>query len=158
MLRAIRPADGLRFGLFLLATTIALTAVMTDPADARGRRKRFKGPAYNPPYAALVVDANSGNVLHNANADAQRHPASLTKIMTLYLLFEQIEAGKLRLELADGGLRPRLAAGALQARTASGPDAHASRTRSARWSPSRRTTRPSWSPKRSAATKRPSPG
>ena len=98
MLRAIRPADGLRFGLFLLATTIALTAVMTDPADARGRRKRFKGPAYNPPYAALVVDANSGNVLHNANADAQRHPASLTKIMTLYLLFEQIEAGKLRLD------------------------------------------------------------
>ena len=98
MLRAIRPADGLRFGLFLLAATVALTAVMTDPADARGRRKRFKGPAYNPPYAALVVDANSGNVLHNANADAQRHPASLTKIMTLYLLFEQIEAGKLRLD------------------------------------------------------------
>ena len=98
MLRAIRPADGLRFGLFLLATTVALTAVMTDPADARGRRKRFKGPAYNPPYAALVVDANSGNVLHNANADAKRHPASLTKIMTLYLLFEQIEAGKLRLD------------------------------------------------------------
>ena len=98
MLRAIRPADGLRFGLVLLATTIALTAVMTDPADARGRRKRFKGPAYNPPYAALVVDANSGNVLHAANADERRHPASLTKIMTLYLLFEQIEAGKLRLD------------------------------------------------------------
>ena len=98
MLRAIRPADGLRFGLFLLASTIALTAVMTDPADARGRRKRFHGPAYNPPYAALVVDANSGNVLHAANADERRHPASLTKIMTLYLLFEQIEAGKLRLD------------------------------------------------------------
>ena len=98
MLRAIRPADGLRFGLFLLATTVALTAIMTDPADARGRRKRFKGPAYNPPYAALVVDANSGQVLHGANADAQRHPASLTKIMTLYLLFEQIEAGKVRLD------------------------------------------------------------
>ena len=45
-----------------------------------------------------MVDANSGNVLHNANADAKRHPASLTKIMTLYLLFEQIEAGKLRLD------------------------------------------------------------
>jgi D-alanyl-D-alanine carboxypeptidase len=98
MLRAIRPADGLRFGLFLLASTIALTAVMTDPADARGRRKRFHGPAYNPPYAALVVDANSGNVLHAANADERRHPASLTKIMTLYMLFEQIEAGKLRLD------------------------------------------------------------
>ena len=99
MLRAIRPADGLRFGLCLLATIVALTAVMTDPADARGRRKRLQAaPAYNPPYAALVVDANSGNVLHDANADALRHPASLTKIMTLYLLFEQIEAGKLRLD------------------------------------------------------------
>ena len=55
-------------------------------------------PAYSPPYAAIVVDANSGSVLHAANPDALRHPASLTKIMTLYLLFEQIEAGKLRLD------------------------------------------------------------
>ena len=98
MLRAKWSADGLRFGLLLLATTIALTAVGTDPADARGRRKRFAGPAYSPPYAALVVDANSGEVLHAANADAQRHPASLTKIMTLYLLFEQLDSGKLRLD------------------------------------------------------------
>ena len=51
MLRAIRPADGLHWGLFLLATTVALTAIMTDPADARGRRETFEGPAYNPPYA-----------------------------------------------------------------------------------------------------------
>jgi D-alanyl-D-alanine carboxypeptidase len=98
MLRAIRPADGLRFGLCTLAAVIALTAIATDPADARGRRKRHKVMAYNPPYAALVVDANSGAVLHAANADSLRHPASLTKIMTLYLLFEQIEAGKLRLD------------------------------------------------------------
>jgi D-alanyl-D-alanine carboxypeptidase len=50
------------------------------------------------PYADIVVDANSGNVLHSTNPDAQRHPASLTKIMTLYLLFEQLEAGKLKLD------------------------------------------------------------
>src|ERR1043165_6524693 len=98
MLRTIRPAGGLRFRFCALAAVIALTAIGTDPADARGRRKRHHGPAYSPPYAALVVDANSGNVLHAANADALRHPASLTKIMTLYLLFEQIEAGKLRLD------------------------------------------------------------
>ncbi len=98
MLRVVRPTGGLRFGFCALAAVIALTAIGTDPADARGRRKRYKGPAYSPPYAALVVDANSGNVLHAANADALRHPASLTKIMTLYLLFEQIEAGKLRLD------------------------------------------------------------
>ena len=98
MRRAIRPADGLRFGLCTLAAVMALTAIATDPADARGRRKRYKVIAYNPPHAALVVDANSGEVLHAANADSLRHPASLTKIMTLYLLFEQIEAGKLRLD------------------------------------------------------------
>ncbi len=45
-----------------------------------------------------MVDANSGNVLHSSNPDARRHPASLTKIMTLYLLFEQLEAGKLKLD------------------------------------------------------------
>ena len=54
--------------------------------------------AYTPPYAAIVLDANSGNVLHAAKADELRHPASLTKIMTLYLLFERLEAGKLRLD------------------------------------------------------------
>src|SRR3989440_4080538 len=101
MLRAIRPADGLRFGLGTLAAVVALVAVGSDPADARGRRWRHhhaRVAAYNPPYAAIVVDANSGRVLHEANSDNLRHPASLTKIMTLYLLFEQIEAGKLRLD------------------------------------------------------------
>jgi len=102
MLRGIRPADGLRFGLCTLAAVVALVAVATDPADARGRRKRHHAHharvAYSPPYAAIVVDANSGSVLHNTSADSLRHPASLTKIMTLYLLFEQLEAGKLRLD------------------------------------------------------------
>jgi D-alanyl-D-alanine carboxypeptidase len=44
-----------------------------------------------------VVDANSGAVMQATNADSPRHPASLTKIMTLYLLFERLEQGKLRL-------------------------------------------------------------
>ena len=52
--------------------------------------------------------------------DALRHPASLTKIMTLYLLFEQIEAGKLRLDSRLRGFRSRLAAGALEARARPG--------------------------------------
>jgi D-alanyl-D-alanine carboxypeptidase len=45
-----------------------------------------------------VVDDNSGQVLHELNPDAPRHPASLTKIMTLYLLFEQLDAGALKLD------------------------------------------------------------
>ncbi|HEY1365109.1 MAG TPA: serine hydrolase [Xanthobacteraceae bacterium] len=50
------------------------------------------------PYADIVVDGNAGNVLHATNSDALRHPASLTKIMTLYLLFEQLEAGRFKLD------------------------------------------------------------
>ena len=49
-------------------------------------------------YAAIVVDDNSGSVLHEVRADEPRHPASLAKIMTLYLLFEQLEAGRLKLD------------------------------------------------------------
>jgi D-alanyl-D-alanine carboxypeptidase len=75
-----------------------MTAVSSDPADARTRRKRAPTAPYNPPYAAIVIDANSGVVLHASNADAIRHPASLTKIMTLYMLFERLEAGLLTLE------------------------------------------------------------
>jgi D-alanyl-D-alanine carboxypeptidase len=88
---------GLRWAIFLLACAVAIVAVSADPADARSRRKK-RVSNYHPPYAAIVVDANSGHVLHAANADSLRHPASVTKVMTLYLLFEQIEAGKFKLD------------------------------------------------------------
>ena len=52
----------------------------------------------NPRYAALVVDARSGEVLFSRHANAPRFPASLTKVMTLYLLFEELEAGRLSLD------------------------------------------------------------
>jgi D-alanyl-D-alanine carboxypeptidase len=83
-------------------------AIPIDPAAARHAPHASHGghesrpakhePAYTPPYAAIVLDANSGNVLHADKADELRHPASLTKIMTLYLLFERLEAGKIRLD------------------------------------------------------------
>jgi D-alanyl-D-alanine carboxypeptidase len=73
------------------------------PTEARSPRKDppkrpIHGPNYRPPYAAIVVDDKSGFVLHELSADEPRHPASLTKVMTLYLLFEQLEAGKLSLD------------------------------------------------------------
>jgi D-alanyl-D-alanine carboxypeptidase len=61
-------------------------------------KRVIHGPNYRPPYAAIVVDDKSGFVLHEVSADEPRHPASLTKIMTLYLLFEQLEEGKLSLD------------------------------------------------------------
>ncbi|MCP1364976.1 D-alanyl-D-alanine carboxypeptidase, partial [Halomonas sp. BBD48] len=52
----------------------------------------------NPRYASIVIDAQSGEVLSYDHADAVRYPASLTKMMTLYLLFEAIESGRLTME------------------------------------------------------------
>src|SRR6476646_5323041 len=49
------------------------------------------------PDAAIVVDAKTGKILYSSNPDARRYPASLTKMMTLYLLFEAIEGGKAKL-------------------------------------------------------------
>ena len=45
-------------------------------------------------YAAVVVDADTGKVLHGTNVDSRNYPASLTKMMTLYLLFDAIEHGR----------------------------------------------------------------
>jgi D-alanyl-D-alanine carboxypeptidase len=50
------------------------------------------------PYAAIVMDARSGEVLYEKNADTRLHPASLTKMMTLYIVFQEIEAGRLHLD------------------------------------------------------------
>ena len=52
----------------------------------------------NPRYASIVINADTGKVLHESSADASRYPASLTKMMTLYMLFEAIEQGKLSLD------------------------------------------------------------
>ncbi|MEA2938451.1 MAG: D-alanyl-D-alanine carboxypeptidase [Alphaproteobacteria bacterium] len=87
---------GLRWGVLSLTTLIAIVAITSDDADAR--RRRSSASSYSPPSASIVVDANTGAVLQSSNPDALRHPASLTKIMTLYLLFEQLEQGKLKLD------------------------------------------------------------
>jgi D-alanyl-D-alanine carboxypeptidase len=74
-----------------------VAVALPTPAEA-ARRKKSSGGGYSPPYAAMVVDAKTGRTLHAENEDALRHPASITKVMTLYLLFEQLERGKLSLD------------------------------------------------------------
>lgn len=54
--------------------------------------------ALSAPYAALVMDARTGKVLHSRNADTRLHPASLTKMMTLYVTFLAIERGEISLD------------------------------------------------------------
>jgi D-alanyl-D-alanine carboxypeptidase len=80
--------------------------VSSDAADARGHVHVTKPAAavhraeapYSPPSASIIVDGNTGEVLHAFSADGLRHPASLTKIMTLYLLFERLESGAIKLD------------------------------------------------------------
>jgi len=90
-----------------LATISAVTILATSAADARRHHRHARhhhvrhhsgGDSYSPAFSSIIVDANSGATLSASNPDALRHPASLTKIMTLYLLFERLQAGKLSLD------------------------------------------------------------
>lgn len=86
----------LRLVLTVLAALIFVLAAAVPQAEA-ARKKRKNVGSYNPPYASIVVDINSGRTLQATHADALRHPASITKVMTLYMLFEQIERGRFKL-------------------------------------------------------------
>jgi D-alanyl-D-alanine carboxypeptidase len=94
MLRARAAGQPFRWSALALAVTVSAAAISS--AEARGRRAAA-AEDYQPSYASIVVDANTGAVMQQSNADSPRHPASLTKIMTLYLLFEKLEAGKIKL-------------------------------------------------------------
>jgi len=93
------------FGLVTIATTILAT---TDSAEARRHHRHRHAThhssndddrgSYSPQFASIIVDANSGAVLSASSPDGLRHPASLTKIMTLYLLFERLESGRIKLD------------------------------------------------------------
>ena len=72
---------GLALSLCVLAVSPLVAA---QPAEAR--------------YASIVIDADTGEVLRSRNADTRRYPASLTKMMTLYMLFEAVDNGRLALK------------------------------------------------------------
>src|SRR4029453_1565737 len=98
---ASRALRAFALGLITVSTTIIFTTESADARRYRGRhhvRHHEASSSYSPAYASIIVDGNSGAVLQSTNPDASRHPASLTKIMTLYLLFERLEAGKMKLD------------------------------------------------------------
>ena len=81
--RSMRPGSivlGLVLALCVLGAAQLFAA---EPAQAR--------------YASIVIDADTGEVLRSRNADVRRYPASLTKMMTLYMVFEAIDDGRLGL-------------------------------------------------------------
>jgi D-alanyl-D-alanine carboxypeptidase len=92
--------------------TIAAAAVVATTGSAEARRYSHHrhyahhssddddsgGGSYSPQFSSIIVDGNSGSVLTSTSPDGLRHPASLTKVMTLYLLFERLDAGKITLD------------------------------------------------------------
>ena len=103
----------LRVSVLGLVTLTAAAVFTTGTADARHYRHRYHAhrayhhyharhheerESYSPAFSSIIVDGNSGATLSASSPDASRHPASLTKIMTLYLLFERLDAGKMNLD------------------------------------------------------------
>jgi D-alanyl-D-alanine carboxypeptidase len=78
---------------FVLAFAAGIALALAPMSEALAAKK--KQPAAPSIAAAIVVDMNTGTILHSQNADIPRHPASLTKIMTLYVLFGYMRQGKL---------------------------------------------------------------
>lgn len=79
-----RFGQGARSGLFVFVWLFAALFSMSSAIAA--------------PYAAMVMDARTGEVIHSRNADTRLHPASLTKMMTLYIAFQAVERGEVSLD------------------------------------------------------------
>ncbi len=74
---------------FALVTALAVSVLLAQPVEAASVPRK---------YAGIVIDAKSGKVLYESSADAARYPASVTKVMTLYVLFQELAAGNLSLD------------------------------------------------------------
>lgn len=84
-----------RYYFFIvLITSIFILTSASNPALAKTKKVHASA---NSRYASLVVDADTGTILHQENAGKLRYPASLTKMMTLYLTFEALERGDLQM-------------------------------------------------------------
>jgi len=91
-----------QFAVLALVTSLAIA--FATPADARRHSVRHSGRSAGPTTptdpskdAALIIDGTSGKILYARNQDDERHPASLTKMMTLYLLFDALKKGQVSL-------------------------------------------------------------
>ncbi|MGH6877206.1 MAG: serine hydrolase [Rhizomicrobium sp.] len=104
-----RAAGSALRGLAVCVAVLCVAALAAGPAGASIRRHHWQPTrhwqsarqpvSFTDPNkdAALVIDGETGKALYARNADALRHPASLTKMMTLYLLFEQLKSGQMTL-------------------------------------------------------------
>jgi D-alanyl-D-alanine carboxypeptidase len=95
-MNSVRTWVGRRKWVAFVGVAASVAVAFSTPAEAARRKSR--GGGYSPPYASIVVDAKTGKILDGENVDAARIPASITKVMTLYLLFEQLERGRVSLD------------------------------------------------------------
>jgi D-alanyl-D-alanine carboxypeptidase len=91
--RGIRLASGKEFACLGKRITLGIVAVllvfagfMATPSVSQAK------------YASIVVDADTGRILHGTNIDTRNYPASLTKMMTLYMVFDALKSGKVTLD------------------------------------------------------------
>jgi len=79
------------------ATLVLGVAIGSSPTLALAQLPYLQVPRYEPKNTAIVMDARTGEILYSERADSPRYPASVTKVMTFYLAFEALAAGKLHL-------------------------------------------------------------
>ena len=109
----VRSVNRRRVGRVFPVSAAALALLMVAAPAEAGWRHLFHRHAFSqhvphsarvalgntaPNFSAIVVDANTGRTLYAVNEDAPRHPASITKVMTLYLLFEELQKGRISLD------------------------------------------------------------
>lgn len=82
--------------LSTIIISLVLTTITTEAAAKKGKKAQTN--ACSPIQTSLVVDGKTGKILHEHNASEIIYPASLTKLMTLYLVFESVNSGKLTLD------------------------------------------------------------
>ncbi len=84
------------FSIFLVAL-YAIIFSCAESAFATKKVSKNSNYGYTPVQSSLIIDGKTGKVLHSSNARKEIYPASLTKVATLYLLFEALESGKIKI-------------------------------------------------------------
>ncbi|MBV8790429.1 MAG: peptidase M15, partial [Pseudolabrys sp.] len=103
------PSHLVRVSVFGLLTLSTVSIFTSSSAEARHHTRHLHHATHHvshdddrdsdsPKFSSIIIDGNSGAVLESNAPDGLRHPASLTKIMTLYLLFERLESGKMTID------------------------------------------------------------
>ena len=88
----------MRSKISAIITLLICVSITFATLPANAAKKKLPQKIQVPIQTSLIVDGKSGKILHSSNATSKIYPASLTKVMTVYLLFEALDSGKLSLD------------------------------------------------------------